>query len=356
MTQFLITGAAGFIGYHLASRLLADGHGVCGIDGMTPYYDPALKQARLERLERWPSFHCIRGMVEQPGVIAGAIQRCAPDVIVHLAAQAGVRYSIDHPGTYIDSNLAGSWQVLEAARAAPPRHLLLASTSSVYGANPIAPFAESHGTDEPLSLYAATKKSMEVMAHSYAHLFSIPTTAFRFFTVYGAWGRPDMALFKFVDAILHDRPIDVYGHGRMSRDFTYVDDLVEAIVRLIPVLPTEASRVRTSAATDTLSQHAPFRTVNIAGGKPVPLIEFVRTIENCLGRRATIRMLENQPGDVPLTYADPSLLKALTHYVPATPIDVGVAVFVDWYKSWNGMSAPIYQAELQGQVIGRPQL
>jgi UDP-glucuronate 4-epimerase len=213
--------------------------------------------------------------------------------------------------------------------------LLLASTSSIYGANPTIPFAEHHRADEPLSLYAATKKGMEAMAHSYAHLFDIPTTVFRFFTVFGPLGRPDMALFRFVDAILAGRPIDVYGHGRMARDFTYIDDLVEAIIRLIPVIPGEENRVTCPGVTDTLSLQGPYRTVNIAGGHPVPLMDFIGTIEHCLGTTADLHMTDMQPGDVPSTFADPALLKALTGYVPDTPVAAGVAAFVRWYRDWS---------------------
>lgn len=336
MTSFLVTGCAGFIGFHLCRRLLADGHLVTGFDGMTRYYDVALKYARLDILLRSPGFDFVKTMLEEPGALMSAVEHSAPDVIVHLAAQAGVRYSIENPRAYVESNLVGSWELLEAARAARPSHLLLASTSSVYGANQTVPFAEHHRADEQLSLYAATKKGMEAMAHSYAHLFDIPTTVFRYFTVFGPWGRPDMALFKFVDAILAGRPIDVYGHGRMARDFTYIDDLVEAIIRLIPIIPAEENRVTCPGVTDTLSRQGPFRTVNIAGGNPVSLMDFIATIERCLETTAQLRMTGMQPGDAPSTFADPALLKALTGYVPDTPVAAGVAAFVRWYRDWSG--------------------
>jgi len=339
MTHFFITGSAGFIGHHLARRLLADGHEVTGYDGMTSYYDVTLKLRRNAELARFPRYHFVQAMLEDRAALHRAAEQAAPEVIVHLAAQAGVRYSIEAPDTYVDSNLRGSFEILELARALQPRHLLLASTSSVYGANETIPFSESHRADEPLSLYAATKKGMEAMAHSYAHLFGIPTTIFRFFTVYGTWGRPDMALFKFVDAILDGRPIDVYGHGAMARDFTYVDDLVEAIVRLSGVIPTEASRVIAPDVEDTLSRNAPSRVVNIAGGHPTELMDFIRTIERCTGRSAALNMMEMQPGDVPRTYADPALLTALTGYTPATPVATGVQHFVDWYRSWRAERA-----------------
>ena len=241
--RYLITGTAGFIGFHLAKRLLDDGHFVTGFDGMTSYYDVRLKERRHAILARSNGFRPVIGMLEDKTALERAAEIGEPDVIVHLAAQAGVRYSLENPKAYVDSNLIGSWNILELAKAVQPRHLLLASTSSIYGANEKIPFAETDRADEPMTLYAATKKSGELMAHSYAHLYKVPTTAFRFFTVYGPWGRPDMALFKFVDSILSGRPVEIYGEGRMSRDFTYIDDLVEGIVRLMGVVPSEDNRV-----------------------------------------------------------------------------------------------------------------
>lgn len=326
--RWLVTGAAGFIGYHLSRRLLADGHEVVGFDALTDYYDPALKRARLDRLDH-SNFRFVEGRVEDAAALAAAAEK-RPDLIVHLAAQAGVRYSIEAPETYVQSNLVGSWQVLELARQVQPAHLLMASTSSVYGANEKVPFAETDRADAPMSLYAATKKGMEAMAHSYAHLFGVPATMFRFFTVYGPWGRPDMALFRFVEAIRDGRPIDVYGQGEMARDFTYVDDLVEAIVRLAAVVPAETNRV----AGDTLSPVAPYRVVNIAGGRPTPLMDFIRAIEAALGREARLNLMAMQPGDVPLTHASPELLAALTGFTPDTPIADGVGAFVDWHRDW----------------------
>lgn len=333
MTRYLITGAAGFIGFHVASRLLQDGHDVVGFDGMTAYYDVRLKEARVERLRMHPNFQLVTGMLEDREALAAAADVAQPDVIVHLAAQAGVRYSIEAPRTYVDSNLIGSWNVLDIAKAVGCRHLLMASTSSVYGANESMPFRELDRADEPLSLYAATKKAMEAMAFSQSHLFGLPMTMFRFFTVYGPWGRPDMALFKFTDAILNGRPIDVYGQGQMARDFTFVDDLVEAIVRLADVIPNESNRV---ADVDTLSKVAPFRVVNIAGGAPTPLMDFIETIEASLGQKAQLNMMAMQPGDVPRTFADPSLLRALTGYRPDTSVETGVDAFVRWYRAYNG--------------------
>ncbi len=333
MAKFLITGAAGFIGFHLVKRLLEDGHDVVGFDGMTTYYDVRLKDARVEQLREFSCFRLVTALLEDREALLEAAQ--GAEVIVHLAAQAGVRYSIEAPRTYIDSNLIGSWNVLDVAREIGCRHLLMASTSSVYGANEHIPFGEADRADEPLSLYAATKKAMEAMAHSQAHIHGLPCTMFRFFTVYGPWGRPDMALFKFTDAILEGRPIDVYGHGKMERDFTYVDDLVEAVVRLVNIVPGEYNRVVAQGVTDTLSREAPFRIVNIAGGSPVPLMRFIETIEASIGISATLNMMEMQAGDVPRTFADPSLLQALTGYLPATPLEVGVPTFVDWFRAFR---------------------
>jgi UDP-glucuronate 4-epimerase len=330
--RYLITGTAGFIGFHLAKRLLDDGHFVVGFDGMTPYYDVALKEKRHAILARSNGFKAVKGMLEDKAALDKAAELAEPDVIVHLAAQAGVRYSLENPRSYVDSNLTGSFNVIELAREIKPKHLLLASTSSVYGANEKIPFAESDKADEQMTIYAATKKSMELMAHSYAHLFHVPTTAFRFFTVYGPWGRPDMALFKFVDAIRNDRPIEIYGEGQMSRDFTYIDDLVEGIVRLIAIAPDEANRVTSDTFTDTLSRHAPFRVVNVGGGKPVELMHFVETIEAVLGKPAIRKMLPMQPGDVHRTFAAPDLLVALTGFKPSIEVEEGVRRFVEWFQ------------------------
>ncbi|MFB2562130.1 NAD-dependent epimerase [Rhizobium sp. IMFF44] len=330
--RYLITGTAGFIGFHLAKRLLDEGHFVVGFDGMTPYYDVRLKEKRTAILARSNGFKAVTGMLEDKAALDHAAELAEPDVIVHLAAQAGVRYSLENPRSYVDSNLVGSFNILELARNLQPKHLLLASTSSVYGANEKIPFAESDKADEQMTIYAATKKSMELMAHSYAHLFNVPTTAFRFFTVYGPWGRPDMALFKFVDAIKNDRPIEIYGEGKMSRDFTYIDDLVEGIVRLIGVVPSEENRIVSDTVIDTLSKNAPFRVVNIGGGQPVGLMTFVETIETMLGKKAIRKMLPMQPGDVHNTYAVPNLLVALTGFKPQIEVDEGVKRFVEWYQ------------------------
>ncbi|MCA0014311.1 NAD-dependent epimerase/dehydratase family protein [Mesorhizobium sp. B292B1B] len=329
--RYLITGTAGFIGFHLARRLLEDGHRVTGFDGMTPYYDIVLKQSRHALLQRYDAFRAHIGQLEDLDALRRAADSARPDVIVHLAAQAGVRYSIDNPRSYTDSNLVGSFNLLELARDLKPRHLLLASTSSAYGANDKMPFVETDKADCPLTFYAATKKAMEAMAHSYSHIFGTPTTCFRFFTVYGPWGRPDMALFKFVDAIENGRPIEVYGEGLMKRDFTYIDDLVEAIVRLVECTPATGRAASAPGVVDTLSPVAPWRVVNIGGGEPVGLLPFIETIEKCLGKRAIRKMLPMQAGDMRATYADPRLLEALTGFRPCTSVEDGVTAFVRWY-------------------------
>ncbi|MGF6172251.1 NAD-dependent epimerase [Ensifer sp. 4252] len=334
--RYLITGTAGFIGFHLAKRLIDEGHFVVGFDGMTPYYDVTLKERRHAILARSNGFKAVVGMLEDRDALNHAAELAEPEVIIHLAAQAGVRYSLENPKAYVDSNLIGSWNMLELAREISPKHLMLASTSSIYGANEKIPFAETDRADEPMTIYAATKKSMELMAHSYAHLYKVPTTAFRFFTVYGPWGRPDMALFKFIDAIHNDRPIDIYGEGRMSRDFTYIDDLVEGILRLSHVVPSEENRVPSEKAEDTLSRQAPFRVVNIGGGQPVELMTFIETIEKAVGRPALRNMLPMQQGDVPRTYASPDLLEALTDFKPSISVEDGVARFAAWYDEYYG--------------------
>lgn len=336
--RILVTGSAGFIGFHLAQRLLADGHTVVGFDGMTDYYDVRLKRARLALLERSDAFRNHLGMLEDGAALEAAWADCRPEIVLHLAAQAGVRYSLEQPRAYVDSNLVGTFNLLEMARRMPPRHLLIASTSSVYGGNETLPYGETDRTDFPMSLYAATKKAGEAMSHSYAHLWRIPTTCFRFFTVYGPWGRPDMALFKFVDAIEAGRPIDVYGEGRMSRDFTYVDDLVEGIVRLMECIPVIGQPV--DEAEDSLSPVAPWRVVNIGGGGPVGLMAFIAAIEASLGRKAQLNLLPLQPGDVHDTSARNGLLATLTGHVPSTPIAAGVAAFVEWYRNSYVKLAP----------------
>jgi UDP-glucuronate 4-epimerase len=329
--RFLITGTAGFIGFHLARRLVADGHFVSGVDGMTPYYDVTLKQARHAVLARSNAFTGHIAMLEDFAALQRIASGFEPEIIVHLAAQAGVRYSLENPRAYVDANLLGTFNVLEIAKAAEVGHFLIASTSSVYGANTRMPFRETDRTDHPLTLYAATKKATEEMAHSYAHLWKIPTTAFRFFTVYGPWGRPDMALFKFVKATLAGEPIDVFGNGQMRRDFTYIDDLIEAIVRLVGRPPREGEP---AGDIDSLSPVAPYRVVNIGGGQPVGLLEYIDAVEKCLGLPVQRRLLEMQKGDVPATFASPDLLELLIAYRPSTGIEVGVKAFVEWYRCY----------------------
>jgi len=335
MQRIFITGTAGFIGYHLAELLLDHGHAVHGFDGITPYYDVQLKRRRHQQLLQKPNFSATEAMLEDYDKLRSAVAEFRPDVIVHLAAQAGVRYSLEEPRAYVEANIVGTFNILEIARECPLQHLLIASTSSVYGANTDMPFGETDKADTQLSIYAATKKATESMAHSYAHLFSIPTTMFRFFTVYGPWGRPDLALFRFVDAILDDRPIDVYNNGDMERDFTFVGDLVRAIQLLIPVVPPSPDGDRTKMPDgDSLSPAAPFRIVNIGNSAPVKLLDFIDEIEACLGKKAVRNYLPMQPGDVQATWADAGLLEALTGYRPQTGIREGVADFVDWFRDY----------------------
>lgn len=327
--RILITGSAGFIGYHLSRRLLAEGHEVVGLDAMTPYYDVRLKQQRHAMLQENARFLPIIGKLEDGGVVDAAFA-AGPEVVVHLAAQAGVRYSLEAPFSYTDSNVTGTLSILEAARRTQPKHLLIASSSSVYGMAG-KPSRETDMTDRPVSLYAATKKATEAMSHSYAHLFGTPITCLRFFTVYGPWGRPDMALFKFAEAIAADTPISIYGEGRMRRDFTYVEDVVAAIDRLIDKAPVKGEPV----AGDTLSLVAPWRVVNIAGGRPVELMRFVTAIETAMGREAKKELLPMQPGDVTETAAEVGLLRALVGEVPGTTVEDGVRAFCDWFKGWR---------------------
>lgn len=326
--RFLVTGSAGFIGFHLSRRLLEAGHDVLGVDNFSTYYDVELKESRNALLEGYPGFSVARLALEDQAELMRVWSEFAPDVVVHLAAQAGVRYSIDHPEVYVSSNLVGTFNVLEAARRYPLKHLLAASTSSAYGANLEMPFRETDRAVHPMTLYAATKSATELMGHSYAHLFGTPTTFFRFFTVYGPWGRPDMALFKFAKLMLEGNPIEVFGQGEMSRDFTFVDDLVESIVRLADVIPGTAPPVEG----DTLSPVAPFRLVNIGGGKPSALMDYIAELERALGRQATKVFLPMQDGDVPNTTASPELLERLIGYKPETPISVGVPAFVGWFR------------------------
>ena len=327
----LVTGSAGFIGFHLCQRLLRDGFRVIGLDAMTDYYDVSLKERRHQILLQSEGFTACEDRLEDQQVLHNLFEKYRPDVVVHLAAQAGVRYSIDNPRSYVQSNLIGTHELLEAGRAFPPAHMLLASTSSVYGANTQMPYSETDKADTQMSFYAATKKANEAMAHSYAHLFDLPITMFRFFTVYGPWGRPDMALYKFTSNILAGEPIDVYNHGEMSRDFTYVSDLVEAIRLLIEATPERSKDI---APTDSLSPVAPWRAVNVGNSEPVKLMDFIAAIEKATGKTAKLNMMDMQAGDVPTTWANAQLLKDLTGYQPQTSVAQGVEEFVRWYRDY----------------------
>ena len=330
----LVTGSAGFIGFHVCKQLLADGWRVVGIDALTDYYDVALKTRRHAMLLQNQRFQAVTERIEAEDLLQSLFEEHRPDAVIHLAAQAGVRYSIDNPESYVQANLIGTFRLLEAARAYPPAHMLLASTSSVYGANTVMPYAETAKADTQMSFYAATKKANESMAHSYAHLYDLPTTMFRFFTVYGPWGRPDMALFKFTKAILENTPIDIYNHGDMARDFTYVDDLVDGITRLIDTVPVRPKTADDIPEGDSLSPVAPWRIVNIGNSEPVQLLDFVAAIETAIGKPAIRNMMEMQPGDVPATWADANLLQRLTGYTPKTKVADGVAEFVAWYRDF----------------------
>jgi len=335
MTVF-ITGTAGFIGFHLAKLLLDQGHTVHGYDGMTDYYDVRLKQARHALLRQYPQFTATEALLEDDTTLQAAVAAARPSAIVHLAAQAGVRYSIEHPRAYIDANIIGSFNVMEAARRQQVGHLLMASTSSVYGANTEMPFDENQKCDTQMSFYAATKKANEAMAHSWAHIHGVPITLFRFFTVYGPWGRPDMALFKFTKAILAGQPIDIYNHGDMWRDFTYVEDLVRAIALLVGAVPppVEGRQPTHAIEGDSLSPVAPWRVVNIGNSDKVRLLDYIEAIEQCLGKKAIRNYMDMQPGDVPATWADASLLQRLTSYRPQTGFQQGVQRFVQWYREF----------------------
>lgn len=334
MRRIYITGAAGFIGFHLAELLLAEGFRVHGFDGMTEYYDVTLKRRRLAVLSQHPGFSFTEAMLEDSTRLAADIADFAPQAIVHLAAQAGVRYSLEAPRSYLSANVEGTFNVLEAARDAGVRHLLLASTSSVYGANTAMPYRETDKCDTQVSLYAATKKATESLSHSWAHLYGLPVTAFRFFTVYGPWGRPDMAPFKFTRAILAGETIDVYGHGNMFRDFTYVTDLVRGIRLLIDAAPERPAEPLQIAEGDSLSPVAPWRVVNIGNGEKVALGDFIAAIEAATGKAAKRNLMEMQKGDVPATWADNTLLQRLTGYRPETGIVEGMARFVAWYRDY----------------------
>ncbi|HLF97228.1 MAG TPA: NAD-dependent epimerase [Methylococcaceae bacterium] len=332
MSKILLTGTAGFIGMHTALALLERGDAVLGLDNLNDYYEVGLKEARLARLTGHPRFRFVKmDVADRPGM-AELFAREQPQRVVHLAAQAGVRYSLQNPHAYVDSNLVGFVNILEGCRHAPVEHLVYASSSSVYGGNARMPFSEHDAVDHPVSLYAATKKANELMAHTYSHLYRLPATGLRFFTVYGPWGRPDMALFLFTRAILEGRPIDVYNHGRMRRDFTYIDDIVEGVVRVLDK-PAEADPRFDAANPDPAISNAPYRVYNIGNHQPVELLDFIAALESALGMEAKKNFLPLQDGDVPATYADTAELAALTGFAPATPVREGVKRFVEWYRA-----------------------
>ena len=334
--KILVTGVAGFIGHHLALRLLARGDAVVGIDNLNNYYDVVLKENRLKRLAPSPSFRFVKlDLADAPG-IAALFATEKFDVVVNLAAQAGVRYSLENPQAYVDANLVGFTNILEGCRHQKVKHLVFASSSSVYGANTRLPFSESDSVDHPISLYAASKKANELMAHTYASLFGLPSTGLRFFTVYGPWGRPDMALFLFTKAILADEPIKVFNHGNMVRDFTYIDDIVEGVVRVID-RPAEPDPAWTGASPDPATSFAPYRIFNIGNNTPVELMRYIRAVEAALGRQAKMEMLGMQMGDVRVTSADISRLEAWVGFRPQTKVEEGIARFVAWYREYYGV-------------------
>ena len=334
--KILVTGCAGFIGMHVCERLLARGDDVIGLDNLNDYYDVSLKEARLARLLPDPKFRFIKLDVADRPAMADLFARETPQRVIHLAAQAGVRYSLQNPHAYVDSNLTGFVNILEGCRYAKVEHLTYASSSSVYGGNTKMPFSETDSVDHPVSLYAATKKANELMAHTYSHLFGLPTTGLRFFTVYGPWGRPDMALFLFTKAILEGRPIDVFNQGKMQRDFTYIDDIVEGVIRVCD-RPPVANPAFDKHQPDPATSWAPYRVFNIGNHNPVELMTYITTLESALGKTAQKNFLPLQDGDVPATSADTAALHAATGFAPATSVASGIARFVDWYRGYYGV-------------------
>lgn len=335
--NILITGVAGFIGSTLALRLLARGDRVHGIDNMNDYYDVTLKEARLQRCTGHPNFTFQKIDIADRAGMRDLFAARSFDAVMHLAAQAGVRYSIENPHAYIDANLVGFANILEGCRHSRVKHLAFASSSSVYGANTKLPFSEHHNVDHPVSLYAATKKANELMAHTYAHLYGLPCTGLRFFTVYGPWGRPDMALFKFTRGILKGEPIPVFNRGQMIRDFTYIDDIVEGVIRVIDQ-PATADPAWSGQAPDPATSYAPYKVYNIGNNQPVELMRYIQVLEKCLGKTAKMELLPMQDGDVPATYADTEALETAVGFRPATSVETGIQRFVDWYKQYYRLS------------------
>lgn len=331
--QVLITGCAGFIGFWLSKKCLSNGIKVVGVDNLNDYYDVSLKEARLKQLEENPNFSFYKIDISDDLATQEIFQNNAFDVVVNLAAQAGVRYSLTNPHAYIQANLVGFTNILEGCRHHKVKHLVYASSSSVYGANTRLPFSVEDNVDHPVSLYAATKKANELMAHTYAHLYQLPVTGLRFFTVYGPWGRPDMALFKFVDAIFNDKPLDVFNHGQMIRDFTYIDDIVEGVFRVMQKAPTPDTSWQGDHPNPATS-YAPYRLYNIGNDKPEQLMDFIRAIEKACDKKANLNMLPMQPGDVPATHADVKALQNDFNYKPNTSIEDGIAKFVEWYQAY----------------------
>ena len=334
--KVLVTGAAGFIGMHVAERLLARGDAVVGLDNLNDYYDPQLKLSRLARLQATPGFEFVKADIADRAAIASLFEQGGFDRVVHLAAQAGVRYSLINPHAYVESNLVGFVNILEGCRHHQVAHLAYASSSSVYGGNTALPFAEGQGVDHPVSLYAATKKANELMAHTYSHLYGLPCTGLRFFTVYGPWGRPDMALFLFTRAMIEGKPIQVFNHGRMQRDFTYIDDIVEGVLRVLDRAPV-ADATFDAAAPDPARSWAPYRVFNIGNQGPAQLMDFIAAVEQAVGCTAVKTFLPMQPGDVQATYADVQHLTDWTGFSPGTPITEGVSRFVAWYRQYYGV-------------------
>ena len=346
--KILVTGASGFIGFHLSELLLNNNYEVVGIDNMNDYYDVRLKEGRLETLKKYNNYTFYKIDLKDKESIDKLFKEYKFDYVINLAAQAGVRYSIENPYAYVDSNLVGFVNILEACRNYPVKHLLYASSSSVYGGNKVAPFSTEHQVDHPVSLYAATKKSNELMAHTYSHLYKIPTTGLRFFTVYGPWGRPDMAYFSFTDAIINDKPIKVFNHGKMERDFTYIDDIVEAIYKLLPLAP-KANPEWDETKDKQSESFAPYKVYNIGNNQPVQLEKFISVLEDKIGKKAVKNYMEMQPGDVVKTYADTSDLEKAINFKPSTSIEEGLEKFANWYKEF-------YNVEIENVEEAKPSL